>query len=261
MSGNALSGNGLKVCVDRVVPPEHDPVAAATHDALRSLRRSSLPGAAGEAVAVRMAIVRLKKWPPGATLRCRFLDGSQVQRERAIQVALRWETVANVRLQFVQSGDAEVRIAFRKGEGSWSAVGNDCLVEKYFPAHQPTMNFGWLADDTDQIEVNRVVLHEFGHALGCIHEHQQPNAALEWNRQAVYSYFSGPPNYWTREQVDHNVFDRYSREETNSSAFDRSSIMLYPFPAEFFVGGAGTPSNTDLSPTDRAFIASVYPRL
>lgn len=33
------------------------------------------------------------------------------------------------------------------------------------------MHFGWLRDDTDDVEWRRVVVHEFGHALGAIHEH------------------------------------------------------------------------------------------
>ena len=50
--------------------------------------------------------------------------------------------------------------------GSWSAVGTDALIERYFPPYQPTMNFGWLKDDTDDQEYERVVVHEFGHVLG-----------------------------------------------------------------------------------------------
>jgi len=43
-----------------------------------------------------------------------------------------------------------------------------------FHHHEPTMNYGWLKDDTDDVEYRRVVIHEFGHALGAIHEHQNP---------------------------------------------------------------------------------------
>jgi hypothetical protein len=34
-------------------------------------------------------------------------------------------------------------------------VGTDCLVASYFPEHQPTMNFGWLKDDTAEREYQR----------------------------------------------------------------------------------------------------------
>jgi len=45
------------------------------------------------------------------------------------------------------------------------------------------MNYGWLRDDTQDEEYSRVVLHEFGHALGCIHEHQQPKFGRVWDKQ------------------------------------------------------------------------------
>ena len=41
------------------------------------------------------------------------------------------------------------------------------------------MNYGWLEPDTELREYQRVVRHEFGHALGMIHEHQNPAAAGE----------------------------------------------------------------------------------
>jgi hypothetical protein len=36
----------------------------------------------------------------------------------------------------------------------------------------PTTNFGWFNSSTDLREIRRTTLHEFGHVLGCIHEHQ-----------------------------------------------------------------------------------------
>ena len=47
------------------------------------------------------------------------------------------------------------------------------------------MNYGWLTPDSDDDELRRVVLHEFGHALGLIHEHQNPEGGIEWNEPAV----------------------------------------------------------------------------
>jgi hypothetical protein len=143
---------------------------------------------------------------------------------------------------------------------SWSAVGTDALVERYFPRHQPTMNFGWLEDDTPEDELSRVIIHEFGHAIGCIHEHQNPAGGIQWNEAAVIEYYSGPPNYWDEATIRFNILDRYRANQLRGTTFDPESIMLYAFPAELTKDGVGTRENDRLSATDIAFIAKAYPR-
>lgn len=239
-----------RVCVDRVVGRAFAPERS---DARRAVRALGAPVA-------RMALPRLSMWENGRELRCRFLDGSKKQRLRVEDKAHAWEEHANLALRFVATGAAEIRISFGADDGSWSAVGNDALIETYFPRHQPTMNFGWLEDDSSDDEYARVVLHEFGHALGCIHEHSSPAAGLQWNKPKVYAYYSGAPNFWTREDVDTNIFERYSKKQTNFSAFDPDSIMLYEFPPEFFKQGGGTHANRKLSKTDKEFVARMYPK-
>jgi hypothetical protein len=162
--------------------------------------------------------------------------------------------------RILKTGDAEIRISFQADPGSWSAVGTDALVESYFPKYQPTMNFGWLEDNSADAEYERVVAHEFGHALGCVHEHQSPDANLPWDQEAVYASFMGPPNYWTKEEIDFNILRRYSPAGVRFTRMDPDSIMLYMFPANLFRTGEGTKENTHLSQGDKQFIAQVYPR-
>jgi len=257
---------GLRVCVDRVVPEAYQPARKRTELRLHQtlMMMASAPGpdldpdeAPGR---LRMALVGKKMWENGRVLRCRFLGGSAKQRKRTQAKAKIWEEHANVTLKFVARGDAEIRIAFVPGDGSWSAVGTDALLEAYFPRYQPTMNFGWLEDDTEDGEYERVVVHEFGHALGCVHEHQSPDANLKWDETAVYRYFSGSPNFWSREEIEHNILRRYSTEGMKYSRFDAASIMLYMFPAALFTDGRGTNDNTKLSAGDKQFIAQMYPK-
>jgi hypothetical protein len=104
-----------------------------------------------------------------------------------------------------------------------------------------------------------VVVHEFGHVLGFIHEHQSPAAGIPWNKEKVYAYFGGPPNNWSREKVDVNIFNAYAVTETNSSSYDRLSIMHYFFPQELVTDGSQFTRNTSLSTTDMQFSRQVYP--
>ena len=180
----------LRICIDRVVPNEYQPARAAAEEAtlrvLEDVLAAAAPGtldASRIMPPARLAIINVKKWPKGRTLTCRFLDGSARQRRRVEEKARIWEKFANIKFKFVTSGSAEIRISFSADTGSWSALGTDALVERYFPRYQPTMNYGWLKDDTDDEEYERVVVHEFGHALGAIHEHQSPTATLKWKRR------------------------------------------------------------------------------
>ena len=138
-------------------------------------------------------------------------------------------------------------------------MGTDCLVKSYFPTDQPTMNFGWLQDNTSATEYRRVVVHEFGHAIGCIHEHQSPTEQLKWDKAAVYAAFSGPPNNWSAQTIDRNMFEPHEAAETNFTKTDRDSIMMYPIKPNWTLDGFSAGLNSKLSATDRQFIHEQYP--
>jgi hypothetical protein len=278
-----------RICFDRIVPSNYQPAGATAHriaisnylSAVRqktaqlgvapsanatlfqhvsSIQKLGNLSASDPVVVARMAVIDLKKWDNGRTLRCRFLDGDDFQQGKVKDKADTWLDYANVNFSFVTDPDAEVRISFQADPGSWSAVGTDCLITDYFPQYQPTMNFGWLRDDTADEEYERVVVHEFGHALGCIHEHQSPNENLQWNVDAVYAAFSGPPNYWSKDDIDHNILQKYSPDGISATRFDLNSIMLYQFDGSLFVDGKSTPLNTHLSDQDKQMIGQMYPK-
>jgi Matrixin len=124
-----------------------------------------------------------KLWDIGATIPVKFLGGSAALRSRVRAVADQWTEHANVHFAWVPSDHlAVIKISFDQDDGtSWSQVGRDALGSVVFP-NSATMNLGWLTDDTDDTEVSRVVLHEFGHALGLIHEHQSPAGGIRWDK-------------------------------------------------------------------------------
>jgi serralysin len=148
-----------------------------------------------------------------------------------------------------------IRISFRYA-GSWSAVGSTCL-HIADPA-QPTMNFGWLTPASTPTELRRVVLHEFGHALGLVHEHQSPAGGIDWDEEVVARDLSGPPHNWSPEDIRRNMFEPVAKRESNYTALDRRSIMMYPIPKRWTRNGVSAGLNSTLSPTDRAFIRQAY---
>lgn len=244
---------GLRACIDRVVPDAFRSEAAR----VAVLENPSNATARG---GMEMALETKKLWKPGRTLRIRFLEGQPKVQEGVERAAREWMKYANINLQFVKSGDAEIRIAF-KDDGSWSAVGTDALVTSFFNAGEATMNYGWLTEQSTDEDYSSVVLHEFGHALGCIHEHQSPGADIKWNKEVVYRDLGGPPNNWDRAQVDSNVFQKYSAGQTQFTAFDPKSIMLYSFSKSWTLDGQTLKANKTLSETDKAFISKEYPGL
>src|SRR5690349_13351696 len=198
-------------------------------------------------------------WANGTRLRVHFLGGSSFLHGKVKEYARKWEPYANISFNFVDDPTAEIRVDFRMDGTSWSAVGADALNTTFFPPGSATMNYGWLTKNTDEQEFSRVIVHEFGHALGCIHEHQNPAGGIPWNKDAVYNYFMGPPNNWTKEQVDHNLFETYDANLTNFTALDKSSIMMYPIDPSFTTNGFSVGLNQGLSETDKKFIAQQYP--
>jgi hypothetical protein len=205
----------------------------------------------------RAALQKDSKWKSGDTIRVAFTDGDDKLQQRVRDMAKRWIApgMANLQLSFTDSANAQVRVAFQAGNGSWSTVGTTC---KNIAAEKPTMNFGWIDADSAEDEVRRVVLHEFGHALGLIHEHQNPVAGIVWNRNAVINELSGPPNSWSVEQIEFNVLNPASPEDVNATTLDPTSIMMYPIPASWTQNGFSTGLNSDLSDTDRKFIRKQY---
>ena len=252
----ATDTTDIKICTVKYLPAELQAQAEAVAIQENPLNAPQ-PLTTSDKNARFLALPIGNKWATGRTLRVKILNGSPFIQQKIRDFGSQWTSYGNINFNFVSSGDAELRINVDASGGSWSYVGTDNLL---IPQNEATMNFGWFTDSTDDGEFSRVIVHEFGHAIGCAHEHQSPTAeGIPWNRPAVYEYYQRTQG-WSREDVDNNIFNLYAASSTQFSAFDPLSIMLYAIPAELTTNGFSTGWNTVLSDTDKSFIGVAYPR-
>jgi hypothetical protein len=224
-----------KVCIDRLLPSD--------------LMRFESTVRRGGGTRAILPIGKL--WANGATLRVRFLGGTAAEQATAREQALWWTQFANLKFEFGNAPDSEIRVTFDQNDGAWSYVGTD---SRGIPTDQPTMNLGFLDGGTAG--------HQFGHAIGLAHESQNPAGGIEWNEAEVIQDLSGPPNNWTEDQIRHHVLRKYQVNQVKGTAFDPDSIMLYFFPSSWVKSGVGTHANEVLSNADKSYIASAeaYPK-
>lgn len=194
-------------------------------------------------------------WKGKHTLRVRFLGGSEFLREKVRYYAQAWSNYANIQFQFVDSSPSDIRVSFDLDGSSWSYIGTSA---KSVDEDEPTVHFGWFVENTSEIVFRRTILHEFGHVLGLIHEHQSPSATINWNKFAVYNYYKNHFE-WNENVVNDKIFRKYQKTRTQYTAYDPESIMHYPIPSQFTTDGTSVTWNTHLSQTDITFIKQLYP--
>ncbi len=212
------------------------------------------PGAAKpRSTMVRPVLSEKRLWKPDQPIRIGFLEngGPEPAVEWAIQ---EWTRHANLRFVRTSARDAQVRITWRE-PGSWSYVGTDALN---VPWPQPTMSLQGIIDakDISDDQRKRMLLGAFGHVLGFINEHQNPNANIRWNREALYRRFP----YLTPDMVEREFFLKY---EGPYREFDPQSVMM-PFEITPDLLEEFDPALLDrpgrgLSEGDKRFAAELYP--
>lgn len=173
-----------------------------------------------------------------------------------------WKNLGiGLKFEEVRSRDeAEVRIGFMRDDGAWSYIGREILN---VGSGERTMNFGW--DLTQHPREIDTAIHEIGHTLGFPHEHQNPNAGIVWNEEAVYTSLGQPPNSWPRDVTFHNIIRKISPDIVQGSNWDPNSIMHYPFEAGLIKEPSqyrnGLQPAGGLSERDKTWAKTFYPSL
>jgi hypothetical protein len=208
------------------------------------------------------------KWLNGTVLHYFFFNqgpwvGSKEEKAVVRKAFETWKSVG-IGLEFKEVttlSEAEIRIGFLKGDGSWSYLGRGILN---ISINERTMNFGW--DITREKTGIDTAIHEIGHTLGFPHEHQNPNAGIVWDEEKVYFELAKPPNSWDRRTTFNNIIRKLNPREVEGSPWDPNSIMHYKFnpglikaPPPFDKNGINPAGG--LSSKDKEIALKYYPTL
>ncbi|MGW8767606.1 hypothetical protein ACWGN5_34545 [Streptomyces sp. NPDC055815] len=253
-------------------------------------------------------ITDIGKWPLGKTVRVAFLDGNDQLHADIAGATKQITDSCNLTLDFGQTAAgsfrrwttsdtvlaAEIRVSFDQ-QGFFSLVGTDSTDTAIGAGggpvggnpHQRSLNLGRFVTNRP-VQWEGTVRHEFLHALGFHHSHQNMRGTCEgefrWEDEVgyvptqdpsgvfvadaqgrlpgIYTFLAGEPNRWPRAKVDHNL-RTVDDPDVVAGPFDTKSVMLYRFPAFFYKSTpsscAPTGNGQNLSDGDKRGLDLLYP--
>ena len=209
----------------------------------------------------QLAVETAKYWgSEGVYLTVGFLDNPPRDlRARILSLMNDWSKTGNI--QFVETNiNPQVRITLDPDNGNWSYLGTAILDHEIVGPTEPTMNLGSLAKNISNDQFNRIVLHETGHTLGFPHEHLRRGLVERIDPYKAIAYYQQTQG-WTPDEVIKNVLEPLEESSImGSTPSDPTSIMSYPIPGEITLDGNPIMGGTEISSSDREFVAQIYPK-
>lgn len=192
-------------------------------------------------------------WPQHSTVKISFIGMTKEQERFTKENINKWAPHVNLKFEFTDKPDGDIRIkADNNFKNGWSRIGT---VAKSFPSDSHTMLIGFAKSEGSHTAA--VIQHEFGHALGLLHEHQHPDNNLDFNHERLYQIAEEKGK--SRRDVDYNVLRKYDPADVTTSKYDQKSIMHYPFRRSSLNSGKEITRNFELSAGDISFARSLYP--
>ncbi|KAK4099837.1 zincin [Parathielavia hyrcaniae] len=202
-------------------------------------------------------------WPPYKhRLVVHFLNGSPWEQQTVKHLVAKHYHAVPMRLRFefpdshhlgASGPESDIRVLF--SNHSHSYIGRQA---DNFPG-QPTMwldmhpGSSWRSADETREHMQSNVLHEFGHALGMIHEQQHPDCRANWNYRVLQGKLG-----WDHEKT-RRAYDKVYPWPA-ATPYDPQSIMHYPVArGDTESGRMFVPLNSVLSDGDKRFLAALYP--
>lgn len=212
-------------------------------------------------------LIKDKQWTNNSDINVVFLDGSQKAHQQVRGIAPIWLKGTGLKFRFFSDPktfplNKHIRISFNSHSGSVLGDHND------YQSDYATMNLkGLLNTNLTSREIKRLILHEFGHALGFEHEYRSKfwpygHAALQQIRERCYPQMEsiGYDTSSARSHCD-KINSKLNNRKALTTAYDERSIMNY---AMSFTQNDGTvktiPANFELSLLDKYAIKRWYPR-
>ena len=158
-----------------------------------------------------------------------------------------------------------VRIMFNDQHINGSLVGSEAKKKQPLRGGG-TMSLAIETARSPAAEERGRILHEFGHALGLIHEFQRPEpagCADSFQMDQAIEYFRSE-NRWDETETRRQLEPLSSGRSADSGVLDRKSIMMYALPGHILDDGAADECflerrSTQLSDGDREVLRNAYP--
>ena len=193
-------------------------------------------------------------WPQFATITISTTGLTEEQRALVKKNICKWAPHVNLKFKFIDRPDGDIRVIADKNlDGGF--LGHTPNAEGTI---RPPLIMGIGFREGPDPDIERVILHEFGHALGLHHEHQHPDSTLGIKEELIEEK-KKTLSADQLERFNSQYLYTFPRHRVITSPYDQKSIMHYPFKAESLNSGKSIPPNKELSKGDIDFISSLYP--
>ena len=173
---------------------------------------------------------------------------------KILKVASEWTAYSGIKFKRVfNRSESDIRVSV-KTPGFWSYIGS---YAQKISKDSITLSLDKIFLPQNEGRFRNVILHEFGHALGLIHELQHPNLNIPWITDTLFSYFKktyGVDSNWVKQQV----INKYKSSTGIYCTPDSTSIMIYAIPPGVTKNNAFVSDWPDsLSTLDKKYIGPI----
>ena len=200
------------------------------------------------------------------TLDILLQSGSAESQHLVERFAVEWTEYANINFRFHRDHSRTKRFDIAvnihevddaNGRGGTSFIGTDSKMMA--DRGHSTMHL-YFTPSTDTASKKSYILHEFGHALGLVHEHQHPERGFTFDQEEILRYCS--EQGWSEKDCYEHKINTFSYQDYDIFSYDSKSIMHYQMH-DIYIG-----QSTDkeifkyvrnLSLGDKLSIAKIYP--